>query len=264
MARPAIALRSLVEESEAAQEENWMISYIDVFVLMTTLFVLLVFLQRPEVGNPETAASSHQTEKVEAGETLDSTLSEDELFNALNSLPATNAGTPDSVTHLEHAMEALSLNEVLANSIADKGLDHLVELKQSPEKTELEIQSRVLFHSGDAELTRPGIDVLEHLLPALRQSSGIIYIEGHTDDQPIETVRYPSNWALAAARATEVLEFFVLEGLDKKRFRAVSFGDTQPLVPNTSDANRRKNRRVNLVIETDSDMLALETASVVR
>ena len=115
----------------------------------------------------------------------------------------------------------------------------------------------MLFESGDSDLTRAGIAVLEKLTPVLAETQGQIFIEGHTDNRPIETAKYPSNWDLAAARATEVLQFFVLEGLDKQRFRAVSYGDTKPVVPNSSAANRQKNRRVSLVIEKNTEALVL-------
>ncbi len=245
MTRPVMQLEGFVEETEASVEENWMISYIDVFVLMTTLFVLLVFMQQPELA-PSSAAED------------DADVSAESIFDVLNQLPASEAGIPEIKT-IEKEVSGLEIETLLLNSIAENGLEHVVEIKQSPDKMQLEIQSRVLFHSGHADLTRPGIDVLESLLPILRQSAGLIHIEGHTDDLPIETIKYPSNWELAAARATEVLKFFVLEGMEAKRFRAVSFGDTQPLVPNTSESNRRKNRRVSLVIESDSQALDLNT-----
>jgi len=125
----------------------------------------------------------------------------------------------------------------------------LITLIKDSNFTELAIQSRVLFSSGTSELTRSGEDVLEKLVPVLKDSDGLVFIEGHTDDNPISTSRFSSNWDLASARATEVLQFFVAEGIKKSRFRAVSYGDTKPLVENTSEANRQRNRRVSLMIQ---------------
>lgn len=235
--RPAIKLKQLLADSESALDENWMVSYIDVFVLMTTLFVLLLFLQPPEMG-------------VGEGQRALPADPADALFEQLASLPAPAAGKPVTPTP-----SAANLETVLLSSIHDQGLQAHVAVRSDAHTTELEIASRVLFESGESDLTRAGVAMLEKLTPVLSATKGLIHIEGHTDNRPIGTAKYPSNWDLAAARATEVLQFFVLEGLDKHRFRAVSFGDTQPLVPNTSAANRQKNRRVSLVIEHTAEQL---------
>lgn len=221
MNRPALQLKSILAEDQQNSEENWMLSYIDVFVLMTTLFIMLVVINKP--------APQEAPQMVEQVEILD--LPEDVI--ALVEAPL-----PDHQAWIENIETAIDSNE----------LGNLVQLKKSEDFTELEISSRVLFDSGDAELTRPGEAVLENLLPILRSTTGDVFIEGHTDDQPIETSRFPSNWELASARATEVLQFFVSEGLARERFRAVSYADTKPIVPNNSAKNRGKNRRVSLVI----------------
>ncbi|MDX1451028.1 MAG: OmpA family protein [Oleiphilaceae bacterium] len=235
--RAAMRLKQLMSDSDTAMDENWMVSYIDVFVLMTTLFVLLLFLQQPKWGIGEGAREQEA-------------LPAEDIFEQLASLPATAAGDVSAQTAQESSFE-----EVLLTSIRDHGLQPHVQVRTDANATELEIASRVLFDSGDAELTRAGVDMLERLTPVLAQTEGLIFIEGHTDDRPIETAKYPSNWELAAARATEVLQFFVLEGLDEQRFRAVSFADTKPLVPNTSSINRQKNRRVSLVIQKTGERL---------
>src|SRR5690606_15385539 len=99
-------------------------------------------------------------------------------------------------------------------------------------------RSQVLFNSGGASLARSGESLLEKLVPVLLATEGLIFIEGHTDNQPIQSESFASNWELASARATEVLQFFVVEGIPKEKLRAVSYGDTKPLVENNSEMNR--------------------------
>jgi chemotaxis protein MotB len=211
-------LASLLSNRDIAQEDSWMISYIDVFLLMSTLFVLLLFLNR---------------NTLPAGV--------DPLMINPNALPAPAAGValPDRA----------AWQTQLRQTLHQERMDGLVALTETDRFSELEITSRVLFEAGASELSRAGEAVLVQLLPALRQTDGLVIIEGHTDDAPIHTERYPSNWELAAARATEVLRFLVAEGLDQARLRAVSYGDTRPRAPNDSEANRLKNRRVNLLIQ---------------
>ncbi len=247
--RPSMHLKSILSDSETALDDNWMISYIDVFVLMTTLFVLLLFLNRANLGNgvhEQLLQMPAQSEQAPSA----AERSHEDLIAELTALPAPAAGrVAVEETYTSETAAELSLEQALAQSILEHQLDGHVQLYHDADSTELEIESRVLFNSAESELTRSGIAVLENLLPVLKRSEGVIFIEGHTDDEPIETARFQSNWDLAAARATEVLQFFVLEGMDKSRFRAVSYGDTKPLVPNSSEQNRRKNRRVGLVIQ---------------
>ena len=76
-----------------------------------------------------------------------------------------------------------------------------------------------------------------------------INIRGHTDDTPISTERYPTNWELSSARATAVLRHFIDRGIDTERITATGFADTYPLASNTTEAGRAINRRVEIVLE---------------
>ena len=88
----------------------------------------------------------------------------------------------------------------------------------------------------------------------------MVKVEGHTDSRPISTYRYPSNWELSSARSSSVIRYLIENhGLDSTRFIAVGYGDTRPVVPNTSPENWQKNRRVEIVIMdpafTDEELL---------
>lgn len=251
--RPSSQLNTLSAGSDVAQDDNWMLSYIDVFVLITTLFLMLLVMNKAGFGDSPVeglegevhalpvSSNQQQDKAAHHTQTLEHALLEDQV--ALNGL---------------ELLSGAQLYSELEESISRHHLAPHIELVKEKNRTRIEIQSRVLFDSGDAYLTRAGEAVLEKVLPVLQEVNGSVIIEGHTDDQPINTPRFPSNWNLAAARAAEVLEFFVSEGLSDQRFRAVSFGDTRPLHPNTSEQNRRKNRRVSLIIEKAGTIQAIE------
>lgn len=253
MLQPSSQLKALCQTSDVAQDDNWMLSYIDVFVLITTLFLMLLVMNKPEMQmgedhhsdtlNPSSqlALESELKDVSEVKPSASEAGTDSNMIDLINQLPPSASG--------EEALRNKALIEKLEHSVEEYGLSSHVHIAQSEFNTRLEIQSRVLFDSGDAYLTRSGEAVLDKLLPLVRDTKANIIVEGHTDNLPISTAKYPSNWNLAAARATEVLDFFVSEGLNKDRFRAVSYGDTRPLVPNNSDSNRKKNRRVSLVIE---------------
>jgi len=228
--RPALNLQTLSTDIESSNNDNWVISYLDVFVLMSTVFVVLLVLSHPEKEQnvAQTPIESPPLSSADIVDVSDLALTQKTLSN----LTQSNTQWLGSIASL----------------IKSNGLASHVELIKKPDFTELAIQSRVLFGAGSAHLTRSGEDLLEKLVPTLKKSKGLVFIEGHTDDYPIATSQFSSNWEFASARATQVKLFFMAEGIKKSRFRAMSYGDTKPQVANSSEANRQKNRRVSLVI----------------
>ena len=83
-----------------------------------------------------------------------------------------------------------------------------------------------------------------------------ITIRGHTDDLDIDTVQFPSNWELSAVRATTVLRYFIQQGIDLERMSATGYADFFPLVPNDTVENRARNRRVEFVLEKETESLS--------
>ena len=112
------------------------------------------------------------------------------------------------------------------------------------------LTDKVLFDLGDYHIKPEMKQVLDAIAPILkRDADKKIAVEGHTDDLTVHTGKLPSNWELSALRATAVVKYLVGEkGLDPSRFSAAGYAEYQPLVPNISEANRRLNRRVDIVI----------------
>src|SRR5690606_8321240 len=111
------------------------------------------------------------------------------------------------------------------------------------------LQERILFDSGQAELKPDGLPFLDKISLLLSKIPNYVRVEGHTDNRPISTVQYPSNWELSGARASSVIRHILDSGeFNPSRFIAAGYGDTRPIVPNTSSENWQKNRRVEIVI----------------
>jgi chemotaxis protein MotB len=105
------------------------------------------------------------------------------------------------------------------------------------------------FAVGQADLSQAARQVIRELAQVLEQETGDIRIEGHSDDVPITTSRYASNWDLSAARATEVIRFLLAQtAIAPQRLSAAGYGEFRPLVANDSPESRARNRRVDIVI----------------
>jgi chemotaxis protein MotB len=119
----------------------------------------------------------------------------------------------------------------------------------------LEEQGKLsFFESGKSELTEEMKETLDKMSDVLKRISekNEIIIEGHTDNIPIKTEEFSSNWDLSTARATEVVKYFINKGLPPVRMAAIGYGAYRPIVPNISPENRRRNRRVVFFIKTSS------------
>ncbi|MDF1623019.1 MAG: OmpA family protein [Pseudohongiella nitratireducens] len=267
---------SPVEEGEG---EAWMMSYLDVMTLLIAFFVLLLAMSEPkteDIPRPET-----ETGGLDEGDMMAANASitdiqiapaaaapGDGLLDGSRSvLPASNSvvdtynSSVDSDSLADNldqqARRSLSdepdtggLNQELADiastlsTIAEIGID----ASPGTQELTLRIDDSLLFFSGNAELRYAGMMLLKELTPILTDFSGQLSIEGHTDDLPINTAQFPSNWELSSARSLAVLRFLDDDGLDPANMRAVAYADSQPLTANDSSTARATNRRVEIVL----------------
>ncbi|HED39804.1 MAG TPA: flagellar motor protein MotD [Chromatiales bacterium] len=124
----------------------------------------------------------------------------------------------------------------------------LISVKRNKRWIEIEIKTSILFASGSARMQEQSLPVLEALARILRAFPNDMRIEGYTDNLPIKSQIYPSNWELSAARAASVVRLFESEGIAPERMAAIGYGEFRPLVSNDTLEGRIKNRRVVVVI----------------
>jgi chemotaxis protein MotB len=124
----------------------------------------------------------------------------------------------------------------------------LVTVKRESLWLEVEINTDILFPSGSGDFSSQALPVLDRLAEVLAPFPNPIRVEGHTDDRPIRTAMFPSNWELSAARAASVVHEFTKAGIDPLRLEIVGFGEYLPLQPNDSIAGRNANRRVSILV----------------
>ncbi|MFQ5642522.1 MAG: flagellar motor protein MotB [Thiogranum sp.] len=126
-----------------------------------------------------------------------------------------------------------------------------VEVAVHPGEVNLEISDSILFSRASAALTDEGIALLKELAEALAGQPYTLSVEGHTDNVPIETARYPSNWELSSARAAVVTRRLIEQGIASDKVRAIGYGATRPLADNDSPEGRARNRRVSFILQVD-------------
>jgi len=125
----------------------------------------------------------------------------------------------------------------------------------------VEIRTDILFPSGSATLSQSAVPVIERLGGVLKPFENPIRVEGHTDNRPIKTAAFPTNWELSAARAASVVRLFARDGIDPTRLSVIGKGEFQPAQSNATAEGRNANRRVVIVIlSTDGSVPDTGTA----
>jgi chemotaxis protein MotB len=124
----------------------------------------------------------------------------------------------------------------------------LVTVRRENMWLEIEINADILFPSGAGEFSPAAEPVLDKLAEVLRPFPNPIRVEGHTDDRPIRTAAFPSNWELSAARAASVVHQFTRQGIDPLRLEIVGFGEFHPRQMNDTSEGRNANRRVVVLV----------------
>jgi chemotaxis protein MotB len=125
---------------------------------------------------------------------------------------------------------------------------NLVTVRRENMWLEIEINADILFPSGAAGFAASAEPVLDKLAEVLKPFPNPIRVEGHTDDRPVHTSAYPSNWELSAARAASVVHQFTKAGIDPLRLEIVGFGEFHPRQPNATPEGRNANRRVAILV----------------
>jgi chemotaxis protein MotB len=170
------------------------------------------------------------------------------------STPDTTQATPSDQNKNKLSEEQQNLERI--RSEVERALQPLIDkqlvvVRRTPNWLEIEIRTDILFPSGVATLSPTANGVLASLGTILAPFANPLRVEGYTDDVPIDTTIYPSNWELSAARAASVARLFAQHGVDPERLGIVGWGQYRPAADNDSEDGRNKNRRVLVVVLSD-------------
>lgn len=213
---------------------RWLLTYADMITLLTVFFVVLYSMAKGDVGKFQTLV-----------ETFDRAF---QLGSFRGFNPAAADGIGGQVGTLRAEDISLALQQV--NDVArDVGFADAVRVGMRREGVVLSLSGNLLFTSGTAELRPEGRQVLARVAEVLRPLPNRLRIEGHTDNIPLSTAQYPSNWELSAARALAILHYLRLEGgVPPERLSYAAYGEHRPAASNETREGRARNRRADIVV----------------
>ncbi len=223
-----------IEENQEPSSPAWMTTFSDMMTLLLTFFVLLLSFSKMDEEKFEQAAhslkgalgimKSYPSPRNKMGIYLneDDLNSQQEIF--------------DNMKELQQKAEELDMAEDINVRITENGL--LIQLGD-----------KILFDVGEAELKSIAFPLLDIVGKTIRKKAGLVLVSGHTDNIPIHTEKYPSNWELSSARALSVVKYLIEKaGVPPELLGATGYSEYKPIVENTSLANRRRNRRVEFLV----------------
>jgi len=241
--------RRLMPDDDAPRQAPWMNTYADMVTLLLCFFVLLFAMSAVNAKKFQIVISS--------------------LQGALGIMPGAiqpnipNEDTPYSLEEMQARMlveeiaRMRSLSESFRIELEQAGLADKVAVGVEDRGILFRFQDTVLFDLGKADLRPEAREVLAKIGELLEKVPNSVRVEGHTDNWPIRTERFPSNWELSTGRAVSVVRFLIEEaGLDPKRLQAAGYGEHHPLESNETAEGRQKNRRVDIILLRPSLSLA--------
>lgn len=169
---------------------------------------------------------------------------------------STGKSTNSSYKAKQEQLQAMTAS--LVEMIENQGLDDKIFVSQVDDYLDIRLGTQVAFTIGSADLREDIKPLLITMAEIFKKNQGFVVIEGHTDDLPIHTVEFPSNWELSSSRAASVARFIQEKGLNPKRLKIVGYGPYRPLVPNNNEANRARNRRIRITLEPNVNSSILE------
>ena len=245
------------KHEEHVNHERWLVSYADFITLLFAFFVVMYALSSLNEGKYRVMAASIKSAIQTDPKTMSPLKIGDPGLDVEKPKisESENIGKSQSVVDQQNKEDPSRgdvVEEVSASvkSLIDKGL---ISVKEEKNWIEIEISNSVLFVSGSSKLAPEAVPLLKVMSRILRRFPNTIQVEGFTDDQPISTEQFPSNWELSSARSASVVRLFERSGIDSERLSVVGYGSTRPVTKNDSEPSRNKNRRVVLVINKQAE-----------
>ena len=244
-------------EEESKSEQSWLLTYSDVITLVLCMFVMLYSFSTIDVQKFERLVSSlNQTLSgvLDGGKIIDPEprdnlpIDVDEIDLDQKDDELDKDKDEDKSNEKDFDKDLLEVYQKITNLIRDYGLEDQVFIGIESKGVEIRFTDGVFFDSGSALLKPSAYDLLNRLTKIFKEIENEILVEGHTDDRPINTPQFPSNWELSTSRALSVVRYFERQGVEPERMGAVGHGEYRPVATNNTAEGRQANRRVNIVV----------------
>lgn len=245
------------KHEEHENHERWLVSYADFITLLFAFFVVMysisqvnegkyrvlseslvnAFLNQPRANEPVPKGTDSGGARIQSGPSV-----------IRHTLPIRKGAAEQRQQEAKMTNIARDIMKVLA-PLVEGGQ---VRVTQSARGVAVEINASILFASGDAKLEPESTKALTAVGKVLAGIDNGIQVEGYSDNTPISTSQFPSNWELSSARASSVVRLFIDDGVAPSRLVAIGYAENKPVESNSTPEGRARNRRVTIMILSDA------------
>jgi chemotaxis protein MotB len=246
-----------VKPQHAENHERWLVSYADFITLLFAFFVVMYGISAVDAKKMKQVSQSFQQafNVVGTGGIGTIPIIEADFSNSLLDISSVQLN-PSAGIHsmIQREQEELqNLEKMIHGAIEineeNTKLIEMVHVYIDEQGLIISLSAKYFFDSGRAVLRSEVLPIIEQIAAILKTLDREIRIEGHTDDVPIQTTAYPSNWELSAARSTYVIKYLMEKfGFSPQRLSAVGYGEFRPIASNATEDGKARNRRVDIVV----------------
>ena len=238
------------KHEEHVNHERYLISYADIMTLLTALFIVLFAMSDVNEEKMKQVAVSFQEALYgeASGELLNLEMGKNpEIRKPTEATPA----EMKMMKSVAEQNELRKLKEKIDEKIEEEKIESKVKTEITKDGLKIVLTDEILFESGSAILKKDFLSILKTITVVIQEVDNPVQISGFTDNIPISTARYPSNWELSTDRAVSVLRYILTNDkkIDPMRFSAAGYGEYQPIASNATKEGRETNRRVEILIE---------------
>lgn len=246
-------------EREQENNERWMVSYADFITLLFAFFVVMYSISSVNEGKYKVLSESLVDVFSQAPKTVDPIQIGDHTPRTLAPSPTITTQPPQQDSEGSGSGSAAtadpleSIGDAMRAAFGDLISVGDLQVRANELWIEIELSSGLLFPSGDALPLDSAFSLVEKIANIIAPYDNPVHVEGFTDNVPIKSRAYPTNWELSAARAASVVRMLNVGGVDASRMAAVGYGEFRPAADNSTAQGRRANRRVVLLVSRYTD-----------
>jgi chemotaxis protein MotB len=262
-------------EEVHVNQERWLISYADFITLLFAFFVVMYSISQVndskyrvlsdtfiEAFNQPTDAQTNPepSDKLNAANDVISPI--DMGKAAVN--PSNNTNEPAIISDQGEAKvevdpapiiepektsdELTQISDLVSEKFSQLINDQMIQVSSNELWLQIELKDSILFSSGSADTSEQAQKIFDEIANILKNYANPVQVEGFTDNIPINSVKYPTNWELSAARASAIVKYLAIRGVAPERLSAVGYGEFQPVADNVTEQGRAQNRRVTIMV----------------
>jgi chemotaxis protein MotB len=266
-------------------QERWLISYADFITLLFAFFVVMYSISQVndskyrvlsdtfiEAFNQPTDAQINSDPQdtnspstaiiapIDMGQTAVEPVS-GEQASAISGQSTVEIPQPDEP--IKTSDELTQISDLVTEKFTQLINDQMIQVSSNELWLQIELKDSILFSSGSADTSEQAQKIFDEIAGILQGYSNPVQVEGFTDNIPIKSVKYPTNWELSTARASAIVKYLASKGVAPERLSAVGYGEYQPVAANDTEQGRAQNRRVTIMVakrKMDRPKISVEPA----